>query len=210
MTANCLGVACCQQKEVQRPIYSIHFRQLSQDGVNHSLELPIPYYWWWKKLKWLTSADSYLLDVYKFWQQNMPQKPTLYTPSPVTAVNKKCPFTNRWKIFFTKSFKISVCFWANLKQNTKQINGYFLVENMSVFVQKGICVYEVENKWMRTPCFVGNSIYCLCSAWVRATCTIPDYSVSEEKQFIFMEIFWLSWKLVLGNCLRRREVKDRH
>lgn len=87
---------------------------------------------------------------------------------------------------------------------------FFEVESRSTFIQKGICVYEVENKWMRTPCYVGNAIWCLCSVGVRATYTISDCSVSEQKQFIFMEIFWLSWKLVLGNHLCRREVKDRH
>lgn len=87
---------------------------------------------------------------------------------------------------------------------------YFPVENVSIFNQKGIGVCEVENKWMSTSCHVGNSVWCLCSAWVRVTCSTPDCSVSQEKQFLCMEISWLSWKLVLGSCLCRREVKDRH
>lgn len=121
------------------------------------------------------------------------------------------------KILFHKNFQ-DFCLLFSWSQANHQAclmfshigNCYFPVENMSTFIQKGIYMYELENKWMRTPYYVGNSVWHLCSACVRATCTIPDCSVSEKKQFIFMEIFWLSWKLVLGNCLCRREVKDRH
>lgn len=57
---------------------------------------------------------------------------------------------------------------------------------------------------------VGNSVLCLCSAWVRVVRSTSNCSVSQEKQFIiFMGIFWLSWKLILRSWLCRREVKDR-
>lgn len=127
--------------------------------------------------------------------------------------DKKCSFSKKWKLFLTKAFKFLFPVGDILKQNTKSpqcfhAQGTVLFQGkMQEFL---IRREEVCMRWMSTPGHVGNSIWCLCSAWVRVTCSTPNCSVSQQKQFIFMEIFWPSWKLVLWNCICRREVKDRH
>lgn len=69
------------------------------------------------------------------------------------------------KILFHKNFQ-DFCLLFSWPQANHQAslmfshigNCYFPVENMSTFIQKGIYMYELENKWMRTPYYVGNSV----------------------------------------------------
>lgn len=191
-------------------MYSIHFRRLPQDAVNvyevtyspllMMEEASITDISWQLAFRWLqvTVAES---------------APKAHIMCTITcdSSQKEVSIHHEMKILFHKNCQ-GFCLllsWPLAKHEAFPMlshtwNCYFPVENMSTFIQKGICVHEMENNWMKTPCYVGNSIRCLFSPWVRATCTIPGCFVSEEKYFIFMEIFWLSWKLVLGNCLCRR------
>lgn len=157
--------------------------------MNRYIELPISPEWWQKKLRWLATAPSYLLDGYRLHtgRVHLPRDENSFSQelSRFTSLLLSCPQAKRQAFLMI----------------SHRGNSYFPVENMSTLIQKGTCAFEVDNKWMRTPYYVGNSNWIwiwICSSWARAKCTIPDCSASEKKEFSFMEIFCLSWKPVLG------------
>lgn len=93
------------------------------------MELPIPITNGRKKIGQLIPAGSSLLDIYKLWWQNVPQKTT-----------------------FINTIPRELSMFSHIEDCS------FPGENASTFNQEGTGVYEVEKKWMSTPGHVGNSV----------------------------------------------------